>query len=303
MEYRRLGHSGLSVSVVAYGNWLTGGGRFEEDAVRDCVQAALEEGITTFDTADVYGDTMAETVLGYALSGVRRESYELCTKIYNRTGPGVNERGLGRKHIIEGCHNPVRRLQTDHVDLYQAHRFDPSVPLEETLGAFADLVRFGKVFYVGVSEWTASQIVNANGLAKDMGVPLIAIQPQYSMLWRVVEAEVVPACQWLGVGQMVWSPLAEGVLAGKYRPGQVYPVGSRATSGNRVRMQRWLGEDVLARVEALRAVAIETGLSLAQLAIAGCCRTTTWRRRSSARAARRKCGRTPKPQVYDSSQR
>src|SRR6187551_3564809 len=208
MEFRRLGKSGLNISEIAYGNWITHGGQVEEDAARSCVRAALDAGVTTFDTADVYAGTRAESVLGRALAGVRRESYELFTKVYWPTGPGPNDRGLGRKHIMESCHASLRRLQTDYVDLYQAHRFDPTVPIEETMGAFADLVRAGKVLYVGVSEWLAEQIEAAHRLAEDLGIQLISSQPQYSMLWRVIEAEVVPTCERLGIGQIVWSPIA-----------------------------------------------------------------------------------------------
>jgi aryl-alcohol dehydrogenase-like predicted oxidoreductase len=269
MEFRRLGNSGLTVSEIAYGNWITHGGQIEEDAARACVRAALDAGVTTYDTADVYAGTRAESVLGRALQGVRRESYELFTKVYWPTGPGQNDRGLGRKHIIESCHASLRRLQTDYVDLYQAHRFDPTVPLEETMGAFADLVRQGKVLYVGVSEWRAEQIEEAHRLAGELGMRLISSQPQYSMLWRVIEAEVVPTCERLGIGQIVWSPIAQGVLTGKYRPGEPHPEGSRATSPNGANfIARFLTDDVLTRVQELRPIAGDLGLTMAQLAVA-----------------------------------
>lgn len=269
MEFRRLGTSGLNISEIAYGNWITHGGQVEEDAARACVRAALDAGITTFDTADVYAGTKAESVLGRALSGVRRESYELFSKVYWPTGPGPNDRGLGRKHVIESCHASLRRLQTDHLDLYQAHRFDQTVPLEETMAAFADLVRSGKILYVGVSEWRAEQIEAAHRLAGELGIQLISSQPQYSMLWRVIEAEVVPTCERLGVGQIVWSPIAQGVLTGKYRPGEPHPAGSRATdpSGANV-ISGFLTESVLTRVQRLRPIAEDVGLSMAQLAVA-----------------------------------
>ena len=193
MEHRRLGRSGLTISAIAYGNWLTHGGQVEEDAARACVRAALDAGITTFDTADVYASGRAEEVLGRALAGERREGLEVLTKVYWPTGPGRNDRGLSRKHIMESIDNSLRRLQTDYVDLYQAHRYDTSVPLEETMTAFADLVRQGKVLYIGVSEWTADQIRSAHALARELRVPLVSNQPQYSMLWRIIEAEVVPA--------------------------------------------------------------------------------------------------------------
>ena len=215
MEFRRLGNSGLSISEIAYGNWLTHGSQVEEEQARKCVQAALDAGITTFDTADVYAQTRAESVLGRALSEVRRESAEIFTKVFFPTGSGPNDRGLGRKHIIESCNASLRRLQTDYVDLYQAHRFDHTVPLEETMSAFADLVRQGKALYIGVSEWTAEQLTRGAELARELSVPLISNQPQYSMLWRVIESQVVPASEREGIGQIVWSPIAQGVLTGK----------------------------------------------------------------------------------------
>src|SRR4029453_14103141 len=230
VEFRRLGRSGLTVSEIAYGNWITHGSQVEEDAAKACVQAALDSGITTFDTADVYARTRAESVLGRALAGVRRESYELFTKAYWPTGPGPNDRGLGRKHLMESCHASLRRLNTDYLHLYQAHRYDSSTPLEETMLAYADLVRQGKVLYIGVSEWRAEQIADAAALARELRVPLVSNQPQYSMLWRVIEAEVVPTCRELGIGQIVWSPIAQGILTGKYLPGQAPPAGSRATA-------------------------------------------------------------------------
>jgi len=270
MEFRHLGRSGLMVSEIAYGNWLTHGSQIEEAAAKACVHAALDEGITTFDTADVYAGTKAEEVLGRALKGVRRESVEICTKVYWPTGPGKNDRGLSRKHIMESLHGSLRRLQTDYVDLYQAHRFDFETPLEETLRAFDDLVRQGKVLYVGVSEWTADQIAQALKIADEMGFDrIVSNQPQYSMLWRVIEGQVVPLCEKEGIGQIVFSPLAQGVLTGKYRPGQPPPAGSRATdpAGSGF-IQRWLRDDVLERVQRLAPLAAEAGLTMAQLAIA-----------------------------------
>ena len=269
MEFRRLGRSGLTISEIAYGNWITHGSQVEEDAAQACVRAALDAGITTFDTADVYAQTRAESVLGRALQGVRREGYELFTKVYWPTGPGPNDRGLGRKHMLESCDASLRRLGTDYLDLYQAHRFDRSTPLEETMLAFADLVRQGKVLYVGVSEWTAQQITDAAALARELRVPLISNQPQYSMLWRVIEAEVVPACEQEGISQIVWSPIAQGVLTGKYKPGEAPPAGSRATdeTGGKF-ISRMLEDRVLERVQRLRPIADDCGLSMAQLAIA-----------------------------------
>jgi aryl-alcohol dehydrogenase-like predicted oxidoreductase len=270
VEFRRLGRSGLTISEIAYGNWLTHGGQVEEDAAQACVRAALDEGITTFDTADVYAGTKAESVLGRALAGQRREGLEIFTKVYWPTGPGRNDRGLGRKHIVESCHASLRRLQTDYVDLYQAHRYDETVPLEETMTAFADLVRAGKVLYIGVSEWRAEEIAAGAALARDLGVQLISNQPQYSMLWRVIEDEVVPTSEKEGVSQIVWSPLAQGVLTGKYLPGQQAPAGTRGADPDAGRfIQRFLeNDDVLTRVQQLRPIADDLGLTMAQLAVA-----------------------------------
>jgi aryl-alcohol dehydrogenase-like predicted oxidoreductase len=235
------------------------------------VRAALDAGITTFDTADAYANTVAETVLGDALKGERRESLEIFTKVYWPTGPkGPNDSGLSRKHIMESVHGSLKRLQTDYIDLYQAHRFDTETPLEETMQAFADVVRQGKVLYIGVSEWTADQLRAGHALAQDLGIQLISSQPQYSMLWRVIEEEVVPASRELGVSQIVWSPIAQGVLSGKYKPGQAPPAGSRATDdkGGAQMIERFMRDEVLEAVQKLVPVADEMGLTMAQLAIA-----------------------------------
>ncbi|MGW0941069.1 aldo/keto reductase family protein [Streptomyces sp. NPDC002623] len=270
MEFRKLGRSGLTISEIAYGNWLTHGSQVEEDAALACVRAALDAGITTFDTADVYAQTRAESVLGRALKDERREGLEIFTKVFFPTGPGPNDQGLGRKHIMESIDNSLRRLQTDYVDLYQAHRYDPSVPLEETMEAFADVVHSGKAHYIGISEWTADQIRSAHALARELHIPLVSSQPQYSMLWRVIEDEVVPTCEELGLGQIVWSPIAQGVLTGKYAPGAPLPAGSRATDekGGATFVGRFLRDDVLERVQQLKPLAEQAGLSLAQLAVA-----------------------------------
>lgn len=271
MEFRYLGNSGLKISEITYGNWLTHGSQVENDAATACVRAALDAGISTFDTADVYANTKAETVLGEALKGERRESLEIFTKVYWPTGPGgKNDTGLSRKHIMESINGSLTRLQTDYVDLYQAHRYDTETPLEETMQAFADVVRQGKALYIGVSEWTADQIRAGHALAKDLGIQLISSQPQYSMLWRVIEGEVVPVCEELGVSQIVWSPIAQGVLSGKYQPGQAPPAGSRATDdkGGADMIKRWMDDDLLTRVQRLRPLADEAGLSMAQLAVA-----------------------------------
>jgi aryl-alcohol dehydrogenase-like predicted oxidoreductase len=270
MEYRNLGNSGLKVTEIAYGNWLTHGSQVEEDAATACVRRALEEGITTFDTADVYAQTRAESVLGRALTGQRREGLEILTKVFWPTGPGANDQGLSRKHIMESIDGSLKRLGTDYVDLYQAHRYDHGTPLEETMEAFADVVRAGKALYIGVSEWRAEEIRAAHELARELHVSLVSNQPQYNMLWRVIEAQVIPACEELGLGQIVWSPIAQGVLTGKYQPGQAPPQGSRATDekGGASMISRWMRDDVLTKVAELQPIADEAGLSMAQLAVA-----------------------------------
>ena len=271
MKYRYLGNSGLKISEITYGNWLTHGSQVENDIATQCVRAALDAGISTFDTADVYANTMAETVLGDALTGERRQSLEIFTKVFGPTGPkGHNDVGLSRKHILESIDGSLARLKTDYVDLYQAHRYDFDTPLEETMQAFADVVRQGKALYIGVSEWTAEQLRAGHDLARDLGIHLVSNQPQYSMLWRVIEAEVVPVSEELGLSQIVWSPVAQGVLTGKYKPGQALPPGTRATDtkGGADMIKRWMSEDVLTGVQKLRAVADEIGLTMAQLAIA-----------------------------------
>jgi aryl-alcohol dehydrogenase-like predicted oxidoreductase len=270
MEYRHLGRSGLVISEIAYGNWLTHGSQVEAEAATACVRAALDAGITTFDTADAYAGTRAETVLGDALKGERREGLEIFTKVYWPTGPGRNDRGLSRKHLMESIEGSLRRLQTDYVDLYQAHRYDVATPLEETMEAFADIVHSGKAHYIGVSEWPAEQIRRAHALARELRIPLVSNQPQYNALWRVIEGEVVPACEELGIGQVVFSPIAQGVLTGKYTPGRQLPQGSRATDdkGGADMIARWMRDEVLEAVQRLKPLAVEAGLSLAQLAVA-----------------------------------
>ncbi|MFM9094165.1 MAG: aldo/keto reductase family protein, partial [Acidimicrobiaceae bacterium] len=254
----------------SYGNWITHGSQVEEDAANACVRRALQLGITTFDTADVYAGTRAEEVLGRALVGVPRESIEVFTKVYWPTGSGVNDRGLSRKHIMHSIDASLKRLKLEHVDLYQAHRFDVETPLEETMLAFADIVRQGKALYIGVSEWDADQITRGAALARELKVPFISNQPQYSMLWRVIEQEVIPASQDAGMSQIVWSPMAQGILSGKYLPGQPPPAGSRATdelSGKNF-IARWMNDDVLTRVQKLKPIAEKAGITMAQMSIA-----------------------------------
>ena len=269
MDYRRLGKTGMYVSEISYGNWITHGNQVEQDAAMSCVRAALDAGITTFDTADVYAGTKAEVVLGKALKGVRRESYELFTKVYFPTGTGKNDRGLSRKHIMESVHASLKRLNTDHIDLYQAHRFDVESPIEETLRAFEDLIRQGKVNYIGFSEWNAKQIGAALKYQKENNFDrFVSSQPQYSMLWRVIESEVVPLCEREGIGQIVWSPMAQGVLTGKYLPGKKAPAGSRARHKSGNFMTGWLREEVLVAVQKLKPIAESLDLTIGQLALA-----------------------------------
>ena len=271
MEYRRLGSSGMYVSEIAYGNWITHGSQVEETAAIKCVRTALDVGITTLDTADVYAGTRAEKVLGKALKGVRRESYELFTKVYWPTGTGKNDRGLSRKHIMESVHASLKRLNTDHIDLYQAHRFDVETPIEETLRAFEDLIRQGKVHYIGFSEWNAEQISQALRFQKENNFNrFVSSQPQYSMRWRVIDSKVVPLCEKEGIGQIVWSPIAQGVLTGKYLPGKKAPVGSRAgdKKGGANMISRWMREEVLTAVQNLKPIADSLDLTMSQLALA-----------------------------------
>jgi aryl-alcohol dehydrogenase-like predicted oxidoreductase len=271
VEFRYVGNSGFKISEVTYGNWLTHGSQVENDQATACVRAALDAGITTFDTADVYANTQAEIVLGEALKGERRESLEILTKVFGPTGPkGHNDVGLSRKHIMESINGSLRRLQTDYVDIYQAHRYDYETPLDETIQAFADVVRMGKALYIGVSEWTAQQIQDGHDLAEQLGIHMISNQPQYSMLWRVVEGDVMPVCVSLGMSQVVFSPIAQGVLTGKYRPGEQPPAGSRATDekGGANMIKRWMSNEVLERVQQLVPLAQEAGLSMARLAVA-----------------------------------
>jgi aryl-alcohol dehydrogenase-like predicted oxidoreductase len=269
MEHRYLGNSGLKISEISYGNWITHGSQVGDDQAIACVHAALDAGITTFDTADVYAGTRAEVVLGKALDGQRREGLEIFTKVYWPTGPGPNDRGLSRKHIMESIDGSLRRLGTDYVDLYQAHRYDTETPLDETMQAFADVVRAGKALYIGVSEWTADQIRAGHALATELGIGFISNQPQYSALWRVIEGEVVPASRELGISQIVWSPIAQGVLTGKYLPGQAAPEQSRATDETGATfISRLMGDEVLTAVQDLVPIAADCGITMAQLAVA-----------------------------------
>lgn len=271
MEYRPVGRSGLRVSAIGLGSWLTYGRRVGERSSFECLSKALELGINFFDTANVYAGGEAEMVLGRWLPRAERSDIVIATKVYFPVGDGPNDRGLSRKHIIEQCEASLRRLQVDYIDLYQCHRFDQSVPLEETLRALDDLIAQGKVLYAGVSEWSGAQIAEAVGMQKALGLrPLISNQPQYSLLARAIEDDVLPVSREHGLGQVVWSPLAGGVLTGKYHPGAQAPVGSRgADAESNMFMDRLLVDEVLAAVQRLdREVASELGVSVGDLSLA-----------------------------------
>ncbi|HEY3021537.1 MAG TPA: aldo/keto reductase family protein [Solirubrobacteraceae bacterium] len=272
MHYRRLGAAGVNVSEISLGSWLTYGGHVEDRAAEACIHRAYELGVNLFDTADVYRRGDAERVVGRALMRYPRSSYVLATKVYFSTGDGPNDRGLSRKHVIEACHASLERLGTDYIDLYQCHRFDPDAPLEETLRALDDLISAGKVLYVGVSEWSADQLDEARALGDRLLLdPIVSNQPQYSLLWRRIEDDVIPVSERLGIGQVVWSPLAQGVLTGKYRPGEPTPRDTRAghpdpQTSQFVRL--FMREDILEAVQRLGPIADDLGLTVAQLAIA-----------------------------------
>jgi voltage-dependent potassium channel beta subunit len=270
VRYRKLGDFGLKVSEISLGSWLTYGGSVEDERAIACIHRAFELGVNFFDTANVYRRGASEKVVGRALRGIDRDDYVLATKVYFPMGDGPNDRGLSRKHITEQCHASLRRLQTDYIDLYQCHRADADTPLEETLRALDDLVTQGKVLYAGVSEWSAQRIEEARRIQAELNLdPLVSNQPEYSMLQRKIEEDVLPVCKRLGIGQVVWSPLAQGVLAGKYRPGQAPPGGTRAaTPGDQDMMTRFMRDDVLWAVQDLHPVAEDLGVTMAQLALA-----------------------------------
>ena len=270
MKHRYLGNSGFKVSELTYGNWLTHAAQVDNDAAIMTVKAALESGITSFDTADAYANLAAETVLGEALKSERRAGIEIFSKVYWPVADKKpNDHGLSRKHIMESINGSLKRIGTDYLDLYQAHRFDYETPLEETMQAFADIVRSGKALYIGVSEWNAEQIKAGAELANQLNFQLISNQPQYSMLWRVIEAEVIPASIASGMTQIVWSPLAQGVLTGKYLPGTKAPAGSRADDQEvATRMGGFMADEVLTAVQQLAPIAEELDLSLAQFGLA-----------------------------------
>jgi voltage-dependent potassium channel beta subunit len=269
MRYRKLGTWGLKISEIGLGSWLTYGGYVEEEKAIACIHRAFELGINFFDTANVYRRGAAEEVTGRALKDFRRDDYVLATKVYFPMGEGPNDRGLSRKHIMEQCHASLRRLGVDYVDLYQCHRPDPNTPLEETLRALDDLVSQGKVLYVGVSMWSAELLDEARRLQVKLNLdPIVSNQPEYSMLTRDIEKDVLPVSKQLGIGQVVYSPIAQGVLAGKYKPGERPPEGTRAATKDADFMERFMRDDLLEAVQHLRPIADELGITMAQLAVA-----------------------------------
>lgn len=274
MQYRNLGKWGVKVSEVSLGSWLTFGHATDEETAAQCIYRAYELGINLFDTANVYAAGRAEEVMGKALKAFRRDSYVLATKVYFPMGDGPNDRGLSRKHIFEQCHASLKRLGTDYIDLYQCHRYDRNTPLEETVRAMGDLIRQGKILYWGVSEWSASQILDAVHLCQQMNIdPPVSNQPHYNMLGREIEKEVLPMCERVGMGNIVFSPLAQGVLTGKYLPGSPPPPDTRAADESSNMFMRWLmSEEVLTKVQKLRPIAERNGLTMAQLALAWCLR-------------------------------
>ena len=275
MQYRNLGRSGVKVSEVALGSWLTYGNATEDKTAAKCIKRAFDVGINFFDTANVYATGKAEKVVGKALRDYQRDSYVLATKVYFPMGDGPNDRGLSRKHIMEQCHLSLQRLGTDYIDLYQCHRYDESVPLDETLRALDDLVTQGKVLYVGVSQWSPTNIADALELSEKWGYDrIVSNQPIYNALNRGIEAEIIPLCEREGIGQIVYSPLAQGVLTGKYLPGEPPPSDSRAADdkANQFLSPEQLDDKLLKRVQKLKPIAEELKLSMPQLALAWCLR-------------------------------
>lgn len=268
MDYRRLGNTGLKVSEISLGSWLTYGGYVEEQKAIDSIDKAYELGVNFFDTANVYMRGEAEKVVGKTLRKYPRSSYVLATKVFGKMGDGPNDQGLSRKHIVEQCNASLERLGTDYVDIYYCHRYHQETPLEETLRALDDLVRQGKILYIGVSEWTAEQMTEAVNIAdKKLLDRIVVNQPNYSMLHRNIEKEIIPVSEKQGIGQVVFSPLAQGVLSGKYKKGQQAPKGSRASQKN-LDLSKLLTDEKLDKVERLKEVASGESITLAQLALA-----------------------------------
>jgi aryl-alcohol dehydrogenase-like predicted oxidoreductase len=272
MHYRRLGRTGLKVSEISLGTWISCDNLDEKAASLRIVDKAYECGVNFFDTANVYSDGRAETILGEALRKHPRDSYVLATKVYWPMGSGPNDRGLSRKHIHEQIDKSLKRLGVDYVDLYYCHWFDPATPVDETLRAMHDLVARGKVLYVGVSNWTAAQISAGLRAVEHYRLhPIVANQPSYNMFDRYIEKESIPLCSQHGIGQVVYSPLAQGMLTGKYRKGGEVPDDSRAANRGikaEVTVGDYLHDELLEKVEKLRPIAAQLGLSLAQLALA-----------------------------------
>ncbi|OCT12117.1 voltage-gated potassium channel [Paenibacillus pectinilyticus] len=267
MQYRKLGNSGLKVSEISLGSWLTYGGYVGDDPAVRSIEQAYDLGVNFFDTANVYERGEAEKVMGKVLAAYPRESYVLATKVFNTMGDGPNDHGLSRKHIKEQAEASLRRLNADYIDIYYCHRFDPETPLEETLRALDDLVTQGKVLYIGVSEWTPAQIVEAYAIADKLLLDkLIVNQPVYNLFNRYIEKEIIPLGEAKGFGQVVFSPLAQGLLTGKYRVGQPIASDSRASSKNWGEKQ--LNEASLLKVAQLSGIADELGIKVSQLAIA-----------------------------------
>ncbi|MCE4050303.1 MULTISPECIES: aldo/keto reductase family protein [Bacillaceae] len=270
MKYRKLGNSGLRVSEIGLGSWLTYGSAVEKEQSIACIHRAYDLGINFFDTANAYNKGAAETVLGEALKDYSRSSYVLATKVFFPMGDGPNDRGLSRKHIMEQCDASLKRLGVDYIDLYQFHRFDSETPVEESLRALDDLTAQGKILYAGVSEWTAAQITDAAHIAKEKNLrPLISNQPIYNMMVRYIEKEVIPVSEKEGIGQVVFSPLAQGILTGKYKPNEQVPSESRAANEETNKwITSYLNDEVLTRVQKLSAIANGLGVELSQLALA-----------------------------------
>src|SRR3954452_1708915 len=265
MEHRRIGQSDLVVSTVALGSWLTYGAGIPREQTEACTRAAMDAGVTLFDTANVYGRGAAERAWAEILADYPRDSYVLATKAFFPMGP--RDRGLSRTQVHKQIDGSLERLRTDYVDLFQCHRYDDAAPLEETMAALTEVVEAGKARYVGFSEWPADKIEAAAGLPGV--VKFVSSQPQYSALWRQPEREVIPVCERHGITQIVWSPLAQGVLTGKYRPGEKVPADSRAASRDMNRfIKQWLNDRTLNAVQALKPVAEAAGLTLSQLALA-----------------------------------
>jgi aryl-alcohol dehydrogenase-like predicted oxidoreductase len=266
MRYRQLGSSDLSVSTISLGTWLTTSGGVARDRAVACVHRALDLGINFIDTANVYGRGASETVLAEALAGIPRDRYVIATKLYFPMSDA--DRGLSRAQVLKQIDASLARLRLDHVDLYQCHRYDAETPLAETMAALTEVVQAGKARFIGFSEWPAARIAEAAALP-DVA-RFVSSQPQYSMLWRKPEAEVIPVCRTHGISQIVWSPLGQGVLTGKYRAGETVPADSRAasTAMGTAFHREWLNPEVLRAVDRLRPLAAQAGLTLAQFALA-----------------------------------